>query len=179
MVDDMAKQAMRDGQACAANASRCLAESALAKEAKALAEDIERGDMKALGERTGKLTGRGISEWAKSSVTKGAGRVGGAAVNRSRKGIKKWIRGKKKNKKKGSSSFNSNHSNKIRKQMKKRGWTNEMIQEAMETEGVPTQGKKNPATRYKHPRTGASVTVDEVTKEVFQVGEPDYKFDHY
>ena len=99
MVDDMAKQTMQEGRQCAANASKCLAESALAKEAKALAEDLERGDMKALGERTGKLTGRGISEWAKGSVTKGTGKFvrvgkGGKVGNTGKGGGKKGGKGK-------------------------------------------------------------------------------------
>jgi hypothetical protein len=59
---------------------------------------------------------------------------------------------------------------KLRKQMHKRGWTDEQIREAMRTAGVPARGKVNPATRYVHPVTGKSVVVDAVTGEIFHVG---------
>jgi len=46
---------------------------------------------------------------------------------------------------------------KLRDQMRTRGWTENMIVEAMKTPGIATQGKKGPATRYVHPATGKSV----------------------
>ena len=59
---------------------------------------------------------------------------------------------------------------KLRRQMQKRGWTDEQIIEAMQTPGIAVQGKKGPATRYVHPVTGKSVIVDDVTGEIFHVG---------
>ena len=66
---------------------------------------------------------------------------------------------------------------KIKKQMKKRGWTEEQIREAMETEGILAEGKNGSATRYVHPQTGRSVVVDNATKEVFHVGGDGFKYD--
>lgn len=59
---------------------------------------------------------------------------------------------------------------KLRAQMARRGWTEAQIVEAMKTEGIPTHGKRGPATRYVHPKTGRSVVVDDATGEVFHVG---------
>lgn len=66
---------------------------------------------------------------------------------------------------------------KLRRQMQKRGWTEQQIREAMQTPGVTTQGKANPATRYVHPATGRSVVVDNVTGEIFHVGGDGYQYD--
>jgi hypothetical protein len=65
---------------------------------------------------------------------------------------------------------------KLRKQMRRRGWTDEQIREAMQTPGIPVHGKLHPATRYVHPRTGKSVVVDNVTGEIFHVGGDDFGY---
>ncbi|MGH1601749.1 colicin E5-related ribonuclease [Campylobacter majalis] len=67
---------------------------------------------------------------------------------------------------------------KITKQMKKRGWTEKEIVEAMQTKGIPTNGKNGPATRYVHPKTGKSVVVDNKTNEIFHVGDKGFKYDY-
>jgi hypothetical protein len=59
---------------------------------------------------------------------------------------------------------------KVRAQMRKRRWTEAQILEALQTQPIPTRGKRGPATRYVHPRTGRSVVVDDATGEVFHVG---------
>ena len=66
---------------------------------------------------------------------------------------------------------------KLRLQIQKRGWTDEMILEALKTPGIPTKGKKGPATRYVHPKTGKSVIVDDATGEIFHVGGDGFKYD--
>jgi hypothetical protein len=53
-----------------------------------------------------------------------------------------------------------------------------MIREALVTVGIPIQGKLHPATRYVHPRTGQSVSVDDVTGEIFHVGAARFNYDH-
>lgn len=64
--------------------------------------------------------------------------------------------------------------------MKDRGWTEEQIKEAIANgKATPTQGKKGPATRYEHPDTGRSVTVDDTTGEVFQIGGDGFVYDDY
>jgi hypothetical protein len=54
--------------------------------------------------------------------------------------------------------------------VRKRGWTDQSILEALRTAGIATMGKNGPATRYTHPVTGKSVVVDNATGEVFHVG---------
>jgi len=66
---------------------------------------------------------------------------------------------------------------KLRAQMQRRGWTEHMIREALQTPGLATQGKRGAATRYVHPATGKSVIVDDATGEVFHVGGEGYKYD--
>lgn len=66
---------------------------------------------------------------------------------------------------------------KIRKQMKSRGWTNAMLIEALQTNGMPAAGKHGPATRYLHPATGRSVVVDNATGEIFHVGGEGFLYD--
>ena len=66
---------------------------------------------------------------------------------------------------------------KIRKQMAKRGWTDQQVIEAMATKGIATQGKLGPATRYVHPATGKSVVVDNTTGEIFHVGGEGFKYE--
>ena len=36
--------------------------------------------------------------------------------------------------------------------------------------------KTNPATRYVHPKTGQSVVIDDITKELLNVGGPGFKY---
>ncbi len=67
-------------------------------------------------------------------------------------------------------------SNKIVKQMKKRGWTKNQITEALNTKGIATMGKNGPATRFVHPKTGKSVVVDNKTGEIFHVGGKGFKY---
>jgi RHS repeat-associated protein len=62
---------------------------------------------------------------------------------------------------------------KIARQMETRGWTEESIQEAINSgEQIRAINKAtgNPATRYISPTTGKSVVVDDVTTEVIHVG---------
>jgi hypothetical protein len=65
---------------------------------------------------------------------------------------------------------------KLRAQMAKRGWTEAQIEEALRTPGIPTRGKRGPATRYVHPRTRRSVVVDDLTREVFHVGGDGFEY---
>ncbi len=65
---------------------------------------------------------------------------------------------------------------KVRAQMRKRGWTEAQIVEALQTQPIPTRGKKGPATRYVHPRTGRSVVIDDATGEVFHVGGDGFEY---
>jgi len=68
---------------------------------------------------------------------------------------------------------------KVARQMGSRGWTDEAIQEAMQSgQQVKAVNKAtgNPATRYVHPTTGQSVVVDDVTREVIHVGGPGFKY---
>jgi hypothetical protein len=65
-------------------------------------------------------------------------------------------------------------------QMAKRGWTPEMITEAL-TKGksynaINLINKANSATRYVHPTTGQSVIIDDMTREVIHVGGPGFKY---
>jgi hypothetical protein len=65
---------------------------------------------------------------------------------------------------------------KLRTQMTRRGWTEAQIREALATQGIPIRGKKGPATRYVHPRTGRSVVFDDATGEVFHVGGDGFEY---
>lgn len=68
---------------------------------------------------------------------------------------------------------------KIARQMETRGWTEESIQEAINSgEQIRAINKAtdNPATRYINPTTGKSVVVDDVTKEVIHVGRQGMKY---
>ncbi len=69
------------------------------------------------------------------------------------------------------------YSSKIETQMKKRGWTDDQVREALMTVGIPTSGKQGPATRYVHPTTGQSVVRDNTTGEIFHVGGPGYVYE--
>ena len=66
---------------------------------------------------------------------------------------------------------------KLRQQMRKRGWTEQEIREALATPGIPAKGKHHPATRHVHPVTGKSVIVDDVTGDIFHVGGEGYAYD--
>jgi hypothetical protein len=66
---------------------------------------------------------------------------------------------------------------KIRRQMAKRGWTDQQLIEAMTTNGIPAQGKHGPATRYVHPVTGKSLVIDNTTGEIFHVGGEGFKYE--
>jgi hypothetical protein len=66
---------------------------------------------------------------------------------------------------------------KLRKQMRKRGWTEQSIREALRTTGIPSRGKQHRATRYVHPVSGKSVLVDDVTGEIFHLGGKDFGYD--
>jgi hypothetical protein len=57
-----------------------------------------------------------------------------------------------------------------------RGWTDDMINDAMQTDGIPTEGNFGPATRYIHPATGQSLVIDNLTREIFHVGGPGYLY---
>jgi hypothetical protein len=65
---------------------------------------------------------------------------------------------------------------KLRAQMAKRGWTEVQIVEALQGPGIPIRGKRGPATRYVHPKTGRSVVVDDASGEVFHVGDDGFLY---
>lgn len=71
-----------------------------------------------------------------------------------------------------------NNERKIRSQMRRRGWTEEQVREALRTEPIPWQGKLGPALRYTHPTTGKTVVVDATTGEIFHVGGEGFRYDH-
>jgi hypothetical protein len=64
--------------------------------------------------------------------------------------------------------------------MAKRGWTPDQITEAIQkgesfhAENLVNKG--NTATRYVHPQTGRSVVLDNITREVLQVGGDGFLF---
>lgn len=70
-------------------------------------------------------------------------------------------------------------SSKIIRQMARRGWTKQLIEEAV-TQGTKVKAVNkasgNPATRYIHPKTGQSVVIDNITGDVVQVGGPGFKY---
>lgn len=65
-------------------------------------------------------------------------------------------------------------------QMKKRGWSEQQISEAIENgqqfKAENLINKGNSATRYIHPRTGKSVVVDDVTDEIIHVGGEGFRY---
>ena len=66
--------------------------------------------------------------------------------------------------------------------MKKRGWTGQEINDAIEKgEQTPSKNLRNgnSATVYTNRQTGKPVVVDDVTGEVIQVGERGFTYDHY
>lgn len=75
----------------------------------------------------------------------------------------------------------ANISVKIERQMQTRGWTTDLIDEAV-TSGSKFPavnklgGANTPATRYVSPTTGQSVVIDNATGEIIQVGGPGFKY---
>ena len=72
-------------------------------------------------------------------------------------------------------------SSKIQRQMGTRGWTPDLIDEAvLHGRAYPAVNKLGganmPATRYVHPRTGQSVVIDNATGEVIHVGGPGFRY---
>lgn len=68
---------------------------------------------------------------------------------------------------------------KIQRDLPKRGWTPQQIDEAVRGGyQVPAINKAtgNPAIRYVHPTTGQSVVIDRVTGEVIHVGGPGFDY---
>jgi RHS repeat-associated protein len=68
---------------------------------------------------------------------------------------------------------------KIARQMSARGWTREMIEEAIakgQRIRAVNKATGGPATRYVHPKTGQSVVIDDVTGDVLHVGEPWFRY---
>jgi len=61
--------------------------------------------------------------------------------------------------------------------MKSRGWTDEMLREALATPGIAALGKRGQATRYVHTATGKSVVVDNGSGEIFHVGDEGFRYD--
>lgn len=64
-------------------------------------------------------------------------------------------------------------------QMRKRGWDNQQITEALTTEGIPARNAVNPgnpASRHVHPTTGRSVVIDNKTNEILHVGGDGFEY---
>jgi hypothetical protein len=70
-----------------------------------------------------------------------------------------------------------NNAAKLLKQMRKRGWSEEMIREALQTVPEMWQGKLGPAWRYTHAESGQKLLVDAATLEIFHLGGRRYKYD--
>jgi hypothetical protein len=73
--------------------------------------------------------------------------------------------------------LNFNNEGKIRRQMQRRGWTEEQLREALRGEPVAARGRKGPALRFIHPLTGKSVILDAATREIFHVGGEGFRYD--
>jgi hypothetical protein len=74
-------------------------------------------------------------------------------------------------------SLRFSNERKIRKQMRKRGWTERELREALAAPEHPAQGRRHPARRHVHPVTGRSVLVDAETGEIFHVGGKEFGYD--
>jgi hypothetical protein len=65
-------------------------------------------------------------------------------------------------------------------QMAKRGWTPKQINEALKSKefykATNNVNPNNSATRFVHPTTGRSVVIDDITKEILQVGGDGFKW---
>ena len=75
---------------------------------------------------------------------------------------------------------NFKSSTKWANQLAKRGWTEKQIGEAISKgtsfNAINNVNKVNGATRFVHPKTGQSVVIDNVTKELLHVGGPGFKY---
>ena len=71
-----------------------------------------------------------------------------------------------------------NNEAKLRRQMQRRGWTEEQLREALRTEPIPAKGHKGPALRFVHPVSGKSVVMDGETHEIFHVGGEGFRYDN-
>jgi membrane carboxypeptidase/penicillin-binding protein len=68
-------------------------------------------------------------------------------------------------------------SEKLERQMEKRGWTKQQVEEAIQKgEKFPAKNNKTggSATRYVHPQTGQSVVIDNSTGGIIHVGGPGF-----
>jgi len=65
---------------------------------------------------------------------------------------------------------------KLRRQMNKRGWSEDEIREALATTPVPAVGKRGPALRFEHPTAEKSVIIDAVTGEIFHLGKKGFRY---
>ncbi len=61
--------------------------------------------------------------------------------------------------------------------MRKRNWTDQQLREALATPGLPVASKEHAATRHVHPSSGKVVVVDNVTGEIFHVGDEGYDYE--
>jgi hypothetical protein len=66
---------------------------------------------------------------------------------------------------------------KLEKQIRKRGWTQAMIREALQSVPELWQGKLGPAWRYTHTPTGQKLLVDAQSHEIFHLGGRRFKYD--
>jgi hypothetical protein len=71
-----------------------------------------------------------------------------------------------------------NNEAKLRRQMRKRGWTEQQIREALLTTPMQWKGKLGSALRYVHPLTGKTLMVDAATGEIFHLGGEGFKYDN-
>jgi hypothetical protein len=77
----------------------------------------------------------------------------------------------------------ANLSPKILKDMVKRGWTKQEIQDAVQfgkaEPATDFTAGGAPATRYTNPTTGKAVTINDATGKVIQVGDVGFRYDVY
>lgn len=64
----------------------------------------------------------------------------------------------------------------IRGKMRRRGWTQEQVYEAIQS-GKPFP-RPDGSVRYLHPQTGKSVVIDSQTGKIYQVGKKGFAFNH-
>lgn len=69
-----------------------------------------------------------------------------------------------------------NNTEKLLMQMRKRGWTEQQILEALNEPGIPATGKLGPAVRHVHPITGKSLVLDAQTGEIFHLGGEGFRY---
>ena len=130
---------------------------------------VLRGDTKAIGELAA-ITAASVAGALAVKILSKAGVKFFRKVRRKRPRLKpgEWkLRGEK-------------SSTKWANQMKKRGWTPQQIDEAISNGKMFSAENNinpgNPATRYVHPKTGRSVVIDDVSKEVLHVGGDGFKY---